>query len=484
MRVPVRVLAAVSAAAVAVGCAPLVVAQVLQPYRPLILEPSPHLLQLPGTPPVAQSNAPPKASLQKPDPMKVRLVRSNQPGCEPDCPEWISAEGTIDAATPGEFRKVLTRLGNRKLPILVDSVGGSVDPSFSIARMIRAKGLDVVVTKTVLAPPCAPTDAECRKLKAKGIELGRPEAKISKCASSCAFILAGGVRRFVGAWTVVGLHEIKSIQTLRLVRQYYRMQPGFLAPAKKQIVRQETLWSDKIEKPADDKTYEKIEKFFTEMGISDSVMPILRSAPHTSIRWLRPSDLKTTGLATDFINGEQLLFPPAAVALPGASPGTAVVVVPSAAAGTAPCATAPGAGVPCTTGTIGGYRPAGAGGAVDPDKAGNQAAVPPPPVSYVPGAPAVAVPAVPPAPSQPAAPIAAVAEPAAPATPAPIAAPAVAPTVAPTVAAATVRVAAPALPAMVPAAETPAAEPPKAKPAPKPKPRPAKSDTDTSWRPF
>jgi hypothetical protein len=51
-------------------------------------------------------------------PMQVRIVRSAQPGCEQDCPEWISAQGKIMAGqTLYLFRSALRRLKGRKLPI-------------------------------------------------------------------------------------------------------------------------------------------------------------------------------------------------------------------------------------------------------------------------------------------------------------------------------------------------------------------------------
>ncbi len=285
--------------------------------------------------------------------MKVRLVRSSEPGCEPDCPEWISAQGQIDHSTPAEFRRVLARIGNRKLPILIDSIGGSVDPSLVVGRMIRAKGLDVVVTKTVLTP-CDPREAACRSLKAKGVEPGRPEARISRCASSCAFILAGGVRRYVGAWTVVGLHEIKSIATRRLIRQHYRLEPryawGVPVEPRKTIVKEEVLRVDTREGPADEKTYDRIRAYFAEMGVGDSIMPILRSTPNSSIRWVRIAELKATGLATDFLNGEQLLMPAVAATNAVAAPAQ---VPPSA------CSDADKSKPPCTTGSTG-AAPAGA----------------------------------------------------------------------------------------------------------------------------
>jgi hypothetical protein len=130
--------------------------------------------------------------------MQVRIVRSAQAGCEPDCREWISAQGKIDPGTLRRFKTVLRQMGGRKLPVFIHSGGGSVRESFAIGRLLRAKGLDVVVTHTLFTP-CAPADAACRKRESQGIRQGSPQA-ISGCASACAFILAAGTRRFAPAW--------------------------------------------------------------------------------------------------------------------------------------------------------------------------------------------------------------------------------------------------------------------------------------------
>lgn len=43
--------------------------------------------------------------------MKFVVARSNAPGCEPNCPEWISAEGDIAAGTPALLKRTLKKLG-------------------------------------------------------------------------------------------------------------------------------------------------------------------------------------------------------------------------------------------------------------------------------------------------------------------------------------------------------------------------------------
>ncbi len=284
--------------------------------------------------------AAPRMPAAKPNPMKVTLVRSGAAGCEPACAEWISAQGQIDEATPEEFRRVFARLGERKLPVLIDSIGGEVDASLTIGRMIRARGLDVFVTKTIIEP-CAATSIECKSLQGRGIQTGRAEAHISKCASACAFVLAGGVRRYVGAWTLVGLHEIKAISTLRLVRQHYRIERRDASSAQsmpqKRIIKEELLKVETREGPAEERTYAKVGRYFADMGISPAIMPIMRAAPNSSIHWLKIAELKTTGLATDFINGEQFLSAAAATIVPAGAP---------------PCSLESGPAPPCTTSSI------------------------------------------------------------------------------------------------------------------------------------
>src|SRR5262245_52926510 len=146
-------------------------------------------------------------------PMQVHLVRSAEPGCEPGCPEWIAAQGKIEEGTAARFRKVLRQLGDRKLPLLIDSSGGRVSEAFEIGRLIRARGLDVAVSGTELVP-CPASEPACRQREAQRVHLGVPQADLSKCASACAFVLAAGTRRLVGATAFVGLHRIRTFRVL------------------------------------------------------------------------------------------------------------------------------------------------------------------------------------------------------------------------------------------------------------------------------
>jgi hypothetical protein len=239
--------------------------------------------------------------------MRVHIVRSADPGCEPQCPQWISAQGKIVTGTARRFREVLSQIGTRKLPIFIDSGGGSVRDALSMGRLIRARGLDVVVTKTAFAP-CEPADAACRKAKTGGDLRGLAESFMSKCASSCAFVLAGGTRRLVGQGTGVGVHQI----SMTLLR--YHVWTRRLVSERK--VGQQHAQTRR--------TYADIRKYLAEMGIGDEVMTLIMSTPNDKIHWLTASELRLTGLATEFRNGEQLIAgtPPPAMPLvpPGPTP--------------------------------------------------------------------------------------------------------------------------------------------------------------------
>jgi TPR repeat protein len=82
------------------------------------------------------------------EPMRIVVVRSSQPGCEPKCAEWISAEGSIVLATAEQFRKVVNSLGGKKLPILIHSGGGASDKAMAMGFLIRNRRLDVAVGRT------------------------------------------------------------------------------------------------------------------------------------------------------------------------------------------------------------------------------------------------------------------------------------------------------------------------------------------------
>jgi hypothetical protein len=260
-------------------------------------------------------------------PMQVDIVRSAKPGCEPNCPEWIAAQGRIDSSTPAAFKRALNKLGKRKLPVLIYSSGGGVSEGYEIGRLIRAKGLDVVVTKTAYKT-CDLPAAECRQLKAQGVILAMPEAELTFCASSCVFVLAGGVRRYVGPRTLVGVHQFSSYQTLTKVQRTYRVETRYRdgVPVERQkiLVDERKIRSTTKKTETEISSYDEAKAYFNGMGVGDGIMPLLVSVTNDKIRWLKPGELKSTGIATDFETGDTLILG-AAVAPPSVEAPARVV---------------------------------------------------------------------------------------------------------------------------------------------------------------
>jgi hypothetical protein len=270
------------------------------------------LAPAPAMPQTAAAEAPKPIVTLSDAPMQVVLVRSGPPGCEPHCSEWIAAQGQIDKTTLPLFRKVLAQIGDRRPPVLIHSGGGSVPDAIAVGRLIRAKGLDVAVAKTEFTV-CAPADAECRKRTAKGALIGTPKAYVSVCASACPLIVAGGTRRYVGQWALLGVHQIATFQKhYRILRTYQvtTRRPGWGAPVevKRTLIGEKKIGEKTVQTATSADVYEKVREHLVAMGVSDELMPLLSETPNSSMRWLTRDELVRMKMATDIgVNGEQLI---------------------------------------------------------------------------------------------------------------------------------------------------------------------------------
>jgi hypothetical protein len=128
------------------------------------------------------------------DEMIVEIVRGTG-DCEPICPEWIAADGVITRDTPKRFAAVLKEMGDRKLPILLNSTHGDFDAALEIGRMIRKKGLDtgVVVTGFI---NCHPRKLECKQAQPASLPYKALVYHFGECGRECLLVLAGGARRY------------------------------------------------------------------------------------------------------------------------------------------------------------------------------------------------------------------------------------------------------------------------------------------------
>lgn len=232
-------------------------------------------------------------------PMRFVVVRSNAPGCEPTCPEWISAEGAISAKSPALLKAALKTLGRRKLPIVVNSPGGDVDAAIAMGRMIRKNKLDIAVGRTWFVG-CEPGVKNCKENDAKGSHyIGNPYVLGSYCASACPMMLAGGTRRLVGPLAYLGVHQITTT-VVQMNVQYevrYRVVKGKKQVISKKVVSRKNAGSYKTYEMSK-KVERKLATYFKEMGVDLSVVETMKSTPASDIQQIDLSDMLTMKLVT------------------------------------------------------------------------------------------------------------------------------------------------------------------------------------------
>lgn len=231
--------------------------------------------------------------------MRFAVVRSSAPGCEPNCPEWISAEGTIEAGTPALFRRLLKTLGGRQLPVVVNSPGGNVDAAIQLGRMIRKNKLDIAVGTTEFSG-CSPDMKNCRDDDSKAAPyLGIAYDSGAMCNSACPLMFSGGMRRVVGEWAFLGVHQITTTyhREKLLYRTTYRIVNGKKKVISTKIVSRKNAGSYKTYEMS--KAVEKrLSGYLREMGVEQGVLDVMKATPATDIRQIEPEDMLEMKLVT------------------------------------------------------------------------------------------------------------------------------------------------------------------------------------------
>jgi hypothetical protein len=116
--------------------------------------------------------------------------------CGRSCRVWVSATGIITDDTARDFEKFANENDVRGATLALDSEGGSVLAALAMGRTVRRLEMNTMVSRTVALPPA---------------EDGKPRARLSpnaNCESMCAFLLLGGVRRYVPPEAHVLVHQI------------------------------------------------------------------------------------------------------------------------------------------------------------------------------------------------------------------------------------------------------------------------------------
>jgi hypothetical protein len=145
-----------------------------------------------------------------------RLIIYNAKGaadaCGPGCDRWIAVEGQVDDGAAARIGRFLRTSRDDKRPIYFHSPGGSVRPSYVIARLLRSRKAIGRIGRTI-ASACSggsQVDAACLKVKTAG---GEVEAELvtrnAMCNSACTYLFLGASTREVAPDAVVAVHNSK-----------------------------------------------------------------------------------------------------------------------------------------------------------------------------------------------------------------------------------------------------------------------------------
>ena len=221
--------------------------------------------------------------------------------------------------TPAQLTKLLKTLGGRRLPIVVSSAGGNVDAALALGRMIRQREARRSSREDQFLG-CQPAQKECADNDGKGARyIGTAYANGAFCNSACPLMLAGGVRRLVGQWAFLGVHQITTtfVKTQLTYRTKYRVVNG-----KKRTLERKVVGRKKV---GDYTTYEmtqaterKLAAYLDEMGIDRSILETMKSTPASEIHHIAPFDLLKSKLITSLDAVELLTAARACKTVPAA----------------------------------------------------------------------------------------------------------------------------------------------------------------------
>jgi hypothetical protein len=211
-----------------------------------------------------------------PPPMAFFIAHGDADACGPGCSEWIGADGAIDAGAASRLRLLLNRLGHRRLPVFFHSPGGSVEGSLAIGRLMRARGLTAGVARTIPqgCDPKQSREESCDRLKRSGRDLPADlDTGTTMCFSACVYAIVGAAVREIGPGAKLGIHS--SSFTFRDSEDRAAAKPPGRAMRATII----------------EASYERLGRYFVEMGIDPSLVAAAREISNDRIRVLSRAEI-------------------------------------------------------------------------------------------------------------------------------------------------------------------------------------------------
>ena len=219
-----------------------------------------------------------KASAASQTPMVFYLAKGEPDSCGPACSEWIAAEGRFEESSAQRLRALLSRTGNRKLPIFFHSTGGLASTGSEIGRMLREHEMTAGVYQTIPAGCAGASEQACRTLKQSGQALPSRLRNDARCDSACVFALIGAKVRQVPPAARLGIHSIK------LVVEWGT------APSRSE--RQ----MESYERKRLAEINAKYRRYVQEMKVDTRLFDLILQVPHESIHYLSRDEIAQFGI--------------------------------------------------------------------------------------------------------------------------------------------------------------------------------------------
>ena len=193
---------------------------------------------------------------------KPMIFRSASNGGNCNGCSWIIAEGTIQADTPEEFQKFVSK---QKIEpnefIKLNSPGGNLLAGIKLGEMIRRVGLITGVGKTVGKQ--SPFDSNA-------VESSEFEPRNGICASACVYSFIGGTKRFASK-AKIGIHQFYDSRALN-------------DPLAKT--------ANSIDRSTDQLLTGLLLEFVIRMGVDPRLVSVASSvAPWEEMKWLNASEI-------------------------------------------------------------------------------------------------------------------------------------------------------------------------------------------------
>lgn len=217
------------------------------------------------------------------------------PACGAACAEFLVARGEIGHLTSLRYLLARKRVGDRNLPVILESPGGYLLGATLTGRLWRKLGVTAIVAKAV--PTCGHSGSRACPAadRADGVIAYRLAGN-AKCASACPVVYAGATGRVAGPGARFGVHASSIDEDSALGRA-----AASLGVTSQSVAKE---------------TEEDLASIFLEFGVDPALAQRYGRTPARSMDWLKPDETLRYRLVSK--PGEAPLPPRLAAALKAA----------------------------------------------------------------------------------------------------------------------------------------------------------------------